>query len=103
MFVCAITGKMSRHGDPRTGELAYISEVDKVISDTKAPEKPSKIVVESRERIYTKRFFNEETREIEVVEVGRGWEIVREITVSEEGLRLWNSWTPEQRDLWVRS
>lgn len=102
MFVCAITGKQSRQGDPRIGELYYVGE-NKNEDTVRAPEKPTKLVVETRERIYTKRYFNEETREIEVVEVGRGWEIVREITVSEEGLRLWDSWTPEQRDLWARS
>lgn len=102
MFVCAITGKQSRQGDPRTGENYYVGD-NKVDDTIRAPEKPTRLVVETRPRIYTKRFFNEETREIEVQEVGRGWEVVREINVSEEGLRLWNSWTPAQRDLWVRS
>lgn len=102
MFVCAITGKQSRQGDPRTGELYHVGE-NQPDDSVRAPEKPTKLVVETRERIYTKRFFNEETREIEVVEVGRGWEIVREINVSEEGLRLWNSWTDDQRALWAKS
>lgn len=101
MFRCQITGKMSRHGDPRTGSFGYID--DKNGEDTHAPEKEHRIVVQTRERIYKKRVFNEEKRVYEDVEVGKGWEIVREIRATQEGFDLWNSWTPEQRAVWVKA
>lgn len=62
MFICAITGKQSRPGD-----------------------KAHRLVIEKRERFYEpvqigeRRMFRE----------GRGWEIVREVTVSSEGLAIW--------------
>ena len=43
-------------------------------------EKCNKIVVEKRERIYM--------RDNEVI--ARGWEVVREINATDEGLRRWN-------------
>jgi hypothetical protein len=67
MFFCAITGKLSKPG-----------------------EKCQKIVVESRERVYTRKVRNEETGRWEDVEVGRGWEIVKEVSATEEGVRAWN-------------
>ena len=32
----------------------------------------------------------------------QGTEIVREVNATEEGERLWNSWTDEQRAAWVK-
>lgn len=97
MFKCQVTGKLSRRGDPRTGELYHISDTEKVKDDTRGSEKLHRIVVETRERVYTRRVKNEETGKWEDVEIGRGWEIVREINASQEGFDLWNSWTPEER------
>lgn len=77
MFKCQITGNMSKLG-----------------------EKVNKIVTKTRDKVYTANVFNEELRVNETIEVGRGWEIVSEINASEEGLRLWNSWTPGQRAIW---
>lgn len=95
MFKCQVTGKFSRQGRPgpkdQNGEVTHIPG-----------EKLQKIVVERRERVYTKRVRNEETGEWEKVEIGRGWEIVREIDATEEGLALWNSWTPEEQFLFVQ-
>jgi len=79
MFVCQVTGKLSKHG-----------------------EKLNKVVVQTRERIYTKKIRNEDTGEWEKVEVAKGWEIVREINASEEGVQLWNSWTPEERAIFLK-
>lgn len=103
MYRCQITGKLSRRGDPRTGELYHITDTEKVKDDTRGSEKLNRIVVETRERIYTKRVKNEETGKWEDVEIGRGWEIVREINASQEGLDLWNSWTPEERAIFLEN
>lgn len=103
MYRCQITGKLSRRGDPRTGELYHITDTEKVKDDTRGSEKLNRIVVETRERIYTKRVKNEETGKWEDVEVGRGWEIVREINATQEGLDLWNSWTPEERAIFLEN
>jgi hypothetical protein len=51
---------------------------------SKAGEKCNKIVVERREKLYK--------RDGEVV--ARGWEIVREISVTEEGLKQYNQVNP---------
>jgi hypothetical protein len=74
MFYCQITGRLSKQG-----------------------EKLNKVVVETRERVYTKRVRNEETREWETVEIGRGWEIVRELNASDAGVQEWNDMTDEDR------
>jgi hypothetical protein len=99
MYRCEITGKLSRQGDPRIGELQYIHETKG--EDVRGSEKLNRIVVKTRERIYTKRVKNEETNKWEEVEVSRGWEIVREINASEEGLALWNSWSDDERAAFV--
>jgi hypothetical protein len=101
MFKCQITGKQSRQGDPRIGELYYVGEV-KTEEGIRAPEKLNRIVVETRERVYTRWVKNEETNKYEEVESGRGWEIVREINASAEGLALWESWTPEERAVFLK-
>lgn len=95
MYICQVTGKYSRQGRP--------GPLDKEGYPTQIPgEKLNKIVVATRERIYTRRVKNEETGRWEDVEIGRGWEIVREINASDEGLALWNSWTPEERAEFVK-
>lgn len=66
MFKCEVTGRMSKPGD-----------------------KCIKIVVERREKVYTRFFRNEETNKYEEHEVGRGWEIVKEINATEAGAKLW--------------
>jgi hypothetical protein len=101
MYKCQITGKQSRQGDPRIGELYYVGDL-KSEDGIRAPEKLNKIVVATRERIYTKWVRNEETNKWEEVECGRGWEIVREINASAEGVELWNSWTPEERAAFLK-
>lgn len=102
MYRCEITGKLSRRGDPRIGELYHI-DAEKTREDMHGSEKLNRIVVQTRERIYTKWVKNEETGKREEVEIGRGWEIVREINASDEGLALWNSWTPEERQYFVEN
>ena len=110
MYICQVTGKYSRQGRP--------GPLDKDGNPTHIPgEKLNKIVVATRERIYTKWIRNDDKAEslspelilnqsndrkwLEVF-VGRGWEIVREINASDEGLALWNSWSPEEREVFLQ-
>lgn len=79
MFYCQLTGELSKSG----------------VS-------PHHITVHTRERIYTKWVRNEETNKWEEVFVAKGWEIVKEIIVGDEGLRLWNGWSEEERQQYVR-
>jgi len=96
MYKCQVTGKYSRQGRPNGPK-------DENGHPTSIPgEKLNKIVVQTRERVYTKRVRNEETGEWEKVEIGRGWEIVREINASDEGVALWNSWTEEERAVFLK-
>lgn len=74
MFQCAITNKISKPG-----------------------EKCNKIVIKTREKTYHKKIFNEELRQYEEVVAGTGWEIVKEINASSEGLSLWNDLSPEEQ------
>ena len=74
MFYCEVTGLLSQPN-----------------------EKPSKLVIEKRDRVYTRRVKNEETREWETIEVGRGWEIVKELNASAAGVQEWSSMTPDQQ------
>ena len=74
MFYCEITNRLSKSG-----------------------EKLNRLVVETRDKTYTKWVKNEETNKWEEVEAGRGYETVREINVSQAGLDLWHSWSEEQK------
>lgn len=89
MYICQVTGKYSRKGDQTAHPPV-------------AAEKLNKIVVATRERTYTKWVKNEETNKWEEVFVAKGWEIVREINASEEGVKLWESWTPEEREVFLK-
>ncbi|CAB4196719.1 hypothetical protein UFOVP1290_239 [uncultured Caudovirales phage] len=80
MYKCQVTGQFSRSG-----------------------EKMNKIVVSTRSRVYKDTFRNEDTREWETVDVGYGWEIVKEITASDSGLKLWNAMSQIERDVFVKS
>jgi len=100
MFRCQITNKLSYQGDPRIGSFTYIDE--KMGEDTHASEKVHKIVVKTREKIYYKKVKNEETLRWEDVEAGRGTEIVREISCTQEGANLWASWSDDERALWLK-
>lgn len=80
MFHCSVTGKVSEPG-----------------------EKLNKIVVATRDRVYYKRVRNEETLKWEDVECGRGWEIVKEINVSGEGLLFWNNLSEEEKSKFIKS
>lgn len=94
MYVCQITGKQSKHG-----------------------EKLNKVVVATRERVYTRWVRNDEnaanisselivdhSRDNKWLEVfvAKGWEIVRELNASQEGVDLWASWTHEEREMFLK-
>ena len=100
MFRCEITKKLSRQGDPRTGAYYYLDE--KTGEDVHSSEKVRRIVVQTREKIYTRMVKNEDTLKWEEVEVARGHETAREITVTQAGADLWASWTDDQRALWLK-
>lgn len=76
MFICQVTGKVSKSGD-----------------------KMNRIPVIKRDKVYFKNIKNEDTGKWDEVEVGRGWEIVREISATDEGVAKWNSMSESQRTL----
>jgi hypothetical protein len=81
MFRCEITGKVSQPG-----------------------EKLNKVIAITRPKTYTKWVRDEESHTPRWVEVpaGTGFEPVLELSLSQEGLNLWNSWTPEERALFLK-
>jgi len=74
MFICQITGKVSKPG-----------------------EKLNKVTVQTRDRVYIQRQKDSETGEWVDVEIGRGWEIVKQIYVSDDGFKIWNSMSDNER------
>ncbi len=79
MYICQVTGRQSKSG-----------------------QKLNKLVVQTRPKTYTRWIRNEDTREWEEIEIGRGFETVREVNASQEGVDLWNSWSPEERELFLK-
>lgn len=75
MYRCAITGNQSKHG-----------------------EKLNKLVIETRPKTY-KHWDHEAEEEW----FSHGTEIVREISVCQEGLDIWNGMSPEQQALFAKS
>lgn len=74
MYRCQVTGRLSNPGDAC-----------------------HKIVVETRSRTY-----KHWDRENEEEWFTQGTEIVREINACEQGVRVWESMTPEQREAFVK-
>ncbi len=75
----------------------FICDITKKCS--KPYEKPTRVVVETRAKTYYGWRLNPDTEKMEYVEVGRGSEIVKEILVSEEGLKEWKLMSQEASDL----
>jgi hypothetical protein len=65
MFKCQVTGKISKPG-----------------------EKMNRIVIATRDKVYTKKTL--EDGELVELEIGRGYEIVKEIAATDDGLRIYN-------------
>lgn len=80
MFKCQILGKVSEPG-----------------------EKLTKIVVEVRPKTYYATYYNEELRREETVVVAQGFETVKEINVSEEGVQVWNEMSDLEREKFKKS
>jgi len=80
MFYCRITNKLSQPG-----------------------EKCNKLVVATRQKTYTRWVREEDSTVWNEVEVGHGFEPVKEINVSTEGLALWESWSEADRLLFVKT
>lgn len=79
MFYCQISGHLSKPGV-----------------------KPERIVVAIRPKNYTRWVRNEETNDWEEVIIGSGWEIVKEVNASQEGVAIWNSWNKDQREAYAK-
>ena len=69
---------------------------------SKVGEKVNKLVVSTREKTYFEKFRNEETGKLEDIEVGRGWEIVKEINACQEGATRFNAMSVEERAAFVK-
>jgi hypothetical protein len=80
MFRCTITGKMSQLGEAQ-----------------------HKVVIERRPKEYHGWRLDEEEDEYKWVKIGEGWEIAKEVSVCEDGLKLWDSWTEDQRVAFANS
>lgn len=79
MFKCGITGKLSDVGEAQ-----------------------HKVVVSKRTKEYSAWRENDD-EEWEFVKVSSGWEIAKEISATEEGLKLWESWSPTEQENFVKS
>jgi hypothetical protein len=98
MYKCMVTGKMSRQGDPRTGEFIHIGEEGaKASYESKGSEKLNRLVVKTRVREY--RNFDQESEE---EWFSYGTEIVKEIHATDEGVAVWNSLSPEEQEMFVK-
>ncbi len=69
---------------------------------TQPGEPLNKTVVATRSKVYMKWVRDEETNRWQEVEAGRGQEIVRELSLSAEGLQLWNSWSEADKTLFLK-
>lgn len=72
MYKCMVTNRNSRLG-----------------------EKMNRIVVETRQKTYTQKIW--EDGELVEIEIGRGFEIVKEISATDAGLNLWRSWSDDEK------
>ena len=74
MYICQITGKTSKPGDAL-----------------------NKVVIEKRPRVYRNW-----DREKEEVWESTGWEIVREINASDEGVTMWNEMSADEKEHFIK-
>jgi hypothetical protein len=76
----------------------YVGDKAKTDEGVRAPEKCNRIVVQTRPKTY-KHWDREKEKEW----FSHGTEIVREVNATDEGKRIWDSWTPEQREAWLKA
>lgn len=74
MYFCQILGRMSQPG-----------------------EKLNKVVVKTREKSYRQMVRNEELRIWEDLEVGQGWEIVKELNATEAGVAKFATMSEDEK------
>lgn len=79
MFKCGILGKMSELGEAQ-----------------------HKVVISKRSKEYSAWRENDDEEWI-FVKVSEGWEIEKELSATEEGLKLWESWSPSQQENFAKS
>jgi hypothetical protein len=79
MYRCEITGKLSKLG-----------------------EKLNRVIAITRPKTYTKWVRDEESKKWIEVESGHGFEPVRELNLSREGLEIWESWTPDEKEAYAK-
>jgi len=72
-------------------------------TNSKLGEKLNLVTIKTREKIYTRKYRDDMTGSIEDVEVGRGFEIVKEIRMGAEALALWNSIPLADRPAYVKT
>jgi hypothetical protein len=82
--------------------MSYRCQITNRIS--KLGEKLNKITVETRPRNYTKWVRDEESRIPKWTEVpcSSGWEIVRELNACSAGLELWESYSTEDKAMFLK-
>lgn len=79
MFFCMFTKKFSAPGEAQ-----------------------HKVIISKRPKEYSAWRENDDEEWI-FVKVSSGWEIEKELPATEEGLKLWESWSPEQQAIFSKS
>lgn len=79
MFRDQITGKMSKLGEAQ-----------------------HKVVVAKENKEYFGWLYDEEEDEYTWEKVGSGWQIKQEVATTEDGVSIWNSWSPEQQAAFIQ-
>lgn len=79
MYRCEITGKNSKFGEGL-----------------------NKTVVATRPKVYMRWVKDEDTNHWTEIEAGRGFETIRELSLSAEGLQLWESWSEVDKSLFLK-
>lgn len=74
MFKCPIAKKNTRPGD-----------------------KMVQVITETRDKVYTRRVRDDETGKLNTIVIGRGWEIVKQLGLSEEGAKIYLATHPQAR------
>ena len=80
--------------------MSYRCEITKRVS---APNvKLNKVPVLFRTKTYTKIVKDEDTKKVQEVFANVGQEVVRELSLSQDGVEIWNGWNALQRAEWLK-
>lgn len=77
-FICALTQKPQKSGV-----------------------KPHQVVVQTRVKQYEQDVYNEETDDWDRRVVSTGWETVKQLNFSTEGLNIWDNMSDEDRSMFL--